>query len=96
MKDIDTNALGNKLREWFKHSLVSGADWSPRLFWKRSPDGETFGAPRVDAMELEICLTAMLGEVMKCAGALDALRPGRSAFLAACARSHELPYLTPR
>ncbi|MEJ2480853.1 MAG: hypothetical protein P8Y78_11920 [Acidihalobacter sp.] len=88
-------ALTAKLSEWFERPRIKQAGWAPRLFWKADQD-RPFGTLRVDPLELEVFFAAMLGEPSSCAAELDALRPGRAAFLAANARRHELPLFTAR
>ncbi|WP_455385566.1 hypothetical protein [Acidihalobacter prosperus] len=88
-------ALTAKLREWFDRPQIKQAGWAPRLFWKPGQDGP-FGPLRIDPLELEVFFAAMLGEPSDCTAELEALRPGRAAFLAANARRHELPLFTTR
>ena len=87
-------ALTAKLREWCERPQIKQAGWAPRLFWNCAADGTPQGALRVDPWELEVFFAALLEESSDCAEDLETLRPGRSAFLTANARRHELPLFT--
>ncbi len=88
--------LEKKLIDWYERDAVRAKCWAPRLFWRPAADGSAYGELKVDACELEVIFATILGEPSECKERLDAEHKGRGTFLAANARRHELPLLTPR
>lgn len=91
MTDLET-----KLIAWYETDAVRAKCWAPRLFWRPAEDGSPYGELKVEPCELEVIFATILGEPSECRERLDAEADGRGTFLAANARRHELPLLTPR
>lgn len=89
------NALEQKLIDWFESDAIRSRCWAPRLFWNGAADGSPYGDFKVDPRELEVIFATILGEASECRQQLDTEKDGRGTFLAANARRHELPLLTP-
>ena len=87
--------LAIKLQKWFQDPLIRHCGWAPRLFWRVDDNGSPYGKFRVDPLELEVYFAALLGKPAAHAHRLEAIRPGRVAFLIANANRHELPLFTP-
>ncbi|MEJ2059636.1 MAG: hypothetical protein P8Y64_04010 [Gammaproteobacteria bacterium] len=89
------DALERKLIDWYRRDAIQAKGWAPRLFWLPGTDGTPYGALKVDGRELEVLFATILGEPSECKALLDEQAGGRGTFLAANARRHELPLLTP-
>jgi hypothetical protein len=90
--------LPARLIEWFRHPAVQALSLSPAIFW-RGDARDPFGALKVDACELEVYFSALIGVPSTCLEAVNARTSPRASmprgdFLVTNAHRHELPLFT--
>lgn len=77
--------LNQRCVELYNHPEVLKKMWAPRLFWETNNNDcafcKTFTKPKVDLAELEVMLSAVVGEVSVCATSLNQEKPGRADFI---------------
>lgn len=87
----DFAAIAQRCARWYAEPAIRAKGWASNLFW-RSPGLEPESL-RVDALELEVLFSALLGCAAEGEAALERREPGRAAFIRRSIAHGELPLL---
>lgn len=91
-EEINTRCI-----ELYQKSLEQNHYWHVRMFWHTdkhdNPAPRELTDPKVDPVELEVLLSAAVGEESRCAEELEQREPGRPALIRHMIQRGEMPLL---